>query len=135
MCIRRGTENGEGSEEEGEEAVTRWDVAGEDASDTQARGQGIEMEVEAEVGEGRACLRACTALLVSLCGECLMHAGACLRTHAHLKNPCISMYDRGSGRPQHPYCIGCGRPQHPYDCIAQHPCCRNFAFVLFDVEQ
>jgi hypothetical protein len=123
MCIRLGTENGEGSEEEGEEAVTRWDVAGEDASDTQARGQGIEMEVEAEVGEGRACLRACTALLVGLCGECLMHAGACLRTHAHLKNPCISMYDGG-----------CGRPQHPY-CIAQHPCCRNFAFVLFDVEQ
>ena len=44
-----GTENGEGSEEEGEGSVTRWDVAEEDASDTEARGQGIEMEVEEEL--------------------------------------------------------------------------------------
>jgi hypothetical protein len=86
MCIRWGTENGEGSEEEGEGAVTRMDVAGEGASDTEARGQGIEMEVEAEVGEGKAwggsggVCHVCRAQGVErpdpACAECTAIAGA-----------------------------------------------------------
>ena len=131
----------------------------------------------------RACLRACTPLLVGLCGECVMHPGACLRTHAHVKNPCISMYDRGCGRQQRPYCIAvrvllplcvctfcCGQiaagNKKYFACVLSEVlcvcaagkkcnkkyfacvlpaksatkstlrlCCRNFAFVLFIVEQ